>query len=184
MNEIAMRLAKKLFDRPLIQNQFRSVFIEAMIEPYLAPDGWRYVGDDWKGWDFECGTRLEDRLEVKQSAAHQTWSEADNLKTRGIFDIRARKGYYSGSRFTPMPGRCAGTYVFAWNPVYGADTDHRDPNQWEFYVISASTLPEGQRTIGISKIRRLANSVKIAELAAKCRVVPLEISVVPVGPDS
>jgi hypothetical protein len=155
MNEIALRLAAKLFDQRLIQNQYRSAYIEAMIEPHLKPDGWRYVGDDWRGWDFECGERLEDRLEVKQSAAHQTWSEADNVRTRGIFDIAARTGYFSGSKFIQMSGRCAGTYVFAWNPVYGADTDHRDPNQWEFYVVSASLLPEGQRTISLSKIKRL-----------------------------
>jgi hypothetical protein len=169
MNEIALRLAAKLFDQRLIQNQFRSAYIEAMIEPYLKADGWRYVGDDWRGWDFECGERLEDRLEVKQSAAHQTWSEADNVKTRGIFDIAARTGYFSGSKFTPMTGRCSGMYAFAWNPVYGAATDHRDPNQWEFYVVSASALPEGQRTISLSKIKRLTEPVNIADLAAKCR---------------
>jgi hypothetical protein len=70
MNEIALRLAAKLFDQRLIQNQFRSAYIEAMIGPYLEPDGWRYVGDGWSGWDFERGDRAEDRLEVKQSAAH------------------------------------------------------------------------------------------------------------------
>ena len=48
-DEIALRLAAKLFDRRLIQNQYRSAYIEAMIEPYLEPDGWRYVGDDWRG---------------------------------------------------------------------------------------------------------------------------------------
>ena len=58
----------------------------------------------------------------------------------------------------------------AHNPVYGADTDHRDPNQWEFYVVSASALAENQRTIGLSKIKRLTDSVKIAGLAAKCKV--------------
>lgn len=71
MNEIALRLAARLFDQPLIQNQYRSAFVEAMIEPYLARSGWRYVGDNWAGWDFEheIGTRLE----LKQSAAWQTW---------------------------------------------------------------------------------------------------------------
>jgi hypothetical protein len=91
MNEVAIRLAARLFDQRLIQNQFRSTYIEAMIEPYLVPDGWSYVGDGWSGWDFERG---KDRLEVKQSAAHQTWSEARNIQTRGAFDIAARTGYF------------------------------------------------------------------------------------------
>ncbi|MGH7051804.1 MAG: hypothetical protein ACREFV_04205 [Acetobacteraceae bacterium] len=33
MNEIAIRLAARLFDLPLIQNQYRSAFVKAMIEP-------------------------------------------------------------------------------------------------------------------------------------------------------
>jgi hypothetical protein len=41
MNEVALRLASKLFDQRIIQNQFRSTYVEAMIEPYLEPDGWR-----------------------------------------------------------------------------------------------------------------------------------------------
>jgi hypothetical protein len=35
MNEIALRLASRIFDQRLIGNQYRSAFIEAMIEPYL-----------------------------------------------------------------------------------------------------------------------------------------------------
>ena len=92
MNEIALRLASRLFDQPLIANQYRSAFIEAMIEPYLAPHGWRYVGDGWSGWDFEH--QDGGRLELKQSAAEQTWSSPRHLRTRGIFDIAARTGYF------------------------------------------------------------------------------------------
>src|SRR6185312_11582641 len=114
MNEIALRLAAKLSDQRLIGNQFRSTYIEAMIEPYLAPYGWHYVGDGWSRWDFERG---KDGLEVTQSAAHQTWSEARNIQTRGTFDIAARTGYFfeGGSKYEAIPGGCAQTYVFAWN---------------------------------------------------------------------
>jgi len=67
MNEIALRLAEHLFDQPLIQNQYRSAFIEAMVEPHFARRGWRQVGDNWAGWDFEH--KFGARLELKQSAA-------------------------------------------------------------------------------------------------------------------
>jgi hypothetical protein len=165
MNEIASRLASKIFDQPLIENSYRSAFIEAMIEPYLAPHRWRYVGDGWGGWDFQ---RTDgSRLEVKQSAAHQTWSEKlHNIPTRGSFDIAARKESYSegGSKHDKVPGRNAETYLFAWNPIYGPDADHRNPDQWEFYVVPATLLPEGQRTIALSKIKRLAAPVKLEQL--------------------
>ena len=106
------------------------------------------------------------RLEVKQSAAHQTWSEPRSIQTRGAFDIAARTGYFSegGSKWEATPGRCAQIYVFAWNPIYGEATDHRDPGQWEFYVVPATALPEGQKTIALSKIKRISQLVKIGEL--------------------
>jgi hypothetical protein len=71
---------------PLIGNQYRSAFIEAMIEPYLAPHGWTYKGDGWSGWDFERTDGC--RLEVKQSAARQTWPAPRNVQTRGALGIR------------------------------------------------------------------------------------------------
>lgn len=169
MNEVALRLAAKLFDRPLIQNQYRSAFIEAMLEPYLEPDGWRYAGGDWGGWDFERG---EEKLEVKQSAAHQTWKSADQPPFRGTFDIAARSGYWEGGKkWVPRPGiRHAEIYIFAWNPFYGDATDHRDPRQWEFYVVAATALPAGQRTIGLSKIKRIVKAVKIDGVATQCHL--------------
>lgn len=184
MNEIALRLASRIFDQPLIENQYRSAFIEAMIEPYLAPHGWSYTGNGWGGFDFEHTDGR--RLEIKQSAAHQTWSEPRNLRTSGAFDIAARTGYYykNESKFAPTPGRCAQTYVFAWNPLYGRDPqsgelipDHRNPEQWEFYVVPVSQLPSGRKTIALSKIKAISKPVKLVKLSAAietaCAALPM-----------
>jgi hypothetical protein len=129
MNEIAARLAARLFDCRIIANQFRSAFIEAMIEPFLAQTGWRYVGGSWSGWDFERGGI--ERLEVKQSAAHQTWSDDRRVETRGSFDLAPCTGYWfeNGSKWMASPGRDAQVYVFAWNDTYGPTADHRNPDQ-------------------------------------------------------
>ena len=48
INEIALRLACRIFDQKLIGNQYRSAFIEAMIEPLLEPRGWRYAGEQFQ----------------------------------------------------------------------------------------------------------------------------------------
>jgi len=129
MNEIAERLAKRLFDGPVIENQYRSAFVEEMINPSLEAFGWKYAGGSWCGWDFERDDGA--RLEVKQSAAIQTWSNARKIKTRGAFDIASRTGYFSeeGAKWNPIAGRPADVYAFAWNP----GNDHRDPDQWEFF---------------------------------------------------
>ena len=158
MNEIALRLASRLFDKNLIENQYRSAFIEMMIEPYLVPYGWRFAGDGWSGWDFDRDDGK--RLEVKQSAAHQTWSNARKIRTRGAFDIAARTGYFEegGSRWTAGVGRNADLYVFAWNGTYGHDTDHRNPAQWEFFVVPASALPSTQKTMSLTRVREVARA--------------------------
>ena len=166
MNEIALRLAARIFDQRLIANHYRSAFIEAMIEPYLEPLGWRYAGDSWSGWDFDRNDGQ--RLEVKQSAAQQTWSGARNLKTRGAFDIAPRTGYFyeGGTKYERTPGRCAHTYVFAWNGFSDDEADHRNPAQWVFYVVPVFLLRDGQKTISLSKIAGLAAPVPITGLGA------------------
>jgi hypothetical protein len=160
MNEIALRLAARLFDQRLIENQFRSAFVEAMIEPYLRLDRWRFVGDGWSGWDFERADGR--RLEVRQSAAHQTWSDPRQIKTKGSFDIAERAGFSEkgGAQGTGAKGRPADVYVFAWNGSYGEATDHRDPAQWLFYVIPTSRLPARQKTISLARVHALAEAEK------------------------
>jgi hypothetical protein len=173
MNDTARRLAKLLFDQPLIQNQLRSAFVEAMIEPHLAHSGWRYCGGNWSGWDFQH--ELDTRLELKQSAAWQTWDPIKLKKAReadpelqpkpgpGIFDIRLRTGWFdeAGAVWTklPEPGRPAHVYVFAWNEQYGDAADHRDPNQWQFFIIPTTDLPAREKTLRLSKLRYLKGIV-------------------------
>lgn len=152
MHEIALRLAAKLFDKRLIENSFRSALVEEMIEPFLSAGRWRYVGDGWKGWDFQ---RLDGvKLEVKQSAAHQTWP---GPPSKGQFDIAPRTGFFEGTKFTANEGQLADIYVFAWNGVYGEKTDHRNQEQWEFYVVPASQLPKGQKTMALGGVKHLAS---------------------------
>ena len=171
MNKIALELAKRIFDQPLIGNQYRSAFIEEMIKPYLKPLGWRHVGDNWGGSAFQHADKT--RLEVKQSAAQQPWSLPRDVKTRGAFDIAPRTGYYveDGSKFVASPGRCSQVYVFAWNGNFDVEdtppkTDHRNPDQWEFYVVPTRLLPNKQKTISLSKIEKLAEPVALTELGA------------------
>ena len=164
MNDIALRLAARLFDQPLIQNQYRSAFIEAMIEPCLACHGWRHVGDNWAGWDFEheIGTRLE----LKQSAAWQTWDPlkqaASGLLPKagpGIFDIAPRTGWFdsAGAVWTKQAGRPAHVYVFAWNGTFGSASDHRKPDQWEFFIVPAAALP-AQKTLRLRRLRAIVGN--------------------------
>ena len=70
------------------------------------------------------------RLEVKQSAALQTWMAQGKCSTPS-FGIAAKTGYSSnGADWRQAPGRHADIYVFALHPETGSETaDHRRSDQ-------------------------------------------------------
>ena len=153
--------AQSAFGRPLVQNTLRAVVVEAMIDLALRPD-WRWCSADWAGWDFEHsdGTRLE----IKQSAARQTWT-APRKPGQRRFDVAHRQGWWEGSIWIKRPGRHAHLYVFADHPLIDDRADHRDPAQWRFYAVAASDLPSG-RTISLTRVGLLAEPCGYAELPA------------------
>lgn len=146
---IRMAAAKAVFGNRLIENSQRSVVVEVMISQALGQD-WRWCSADWFGWDFEHkdGTRLE----VKQSAARQTWQSPSSPKPR--FDIKPRKGYYEGAAWRPQLGRLAHIYVFCYNECVSDQVDHCDPSQWTFYPATIDRLPS-KASISLGEIERL-----------------------------
>ena len=157
-SQIAAKVAKAVFDRPLIMNVFRAYVVEAIFDEALSP-AWSWCSIDYAGWDFENAEGV--RLEVKQSAARQSWQSAK--PSRASFDIRARTGRYEGPNWISEPGRNADIYVFAWHPVSDDTADHRDPMQWEFFVVPSRGLPDA-KSIGLSRLRTLASPLRFGEL--------------------
>jgi hypothetical protein len=143
-DEIRAKVSARAFANPVVQNDFRGLVAEAIVESALAP-AWQCCSGDWLGWDFE---HREDRtrLEVKQSAARQTWT-ASKRPSSPIFDIRTRSGFYLGSEWHPKAGRHAHLYVFAYHPVADTTADHMDPKQWIFYVTAAERLPSTKQLV-------------------------------------
>ena len=138
------------FDQRVMQNVIRSTYVEFQIGVLLG-DGWDHVGKDWGGWDFE---RDGVRLEIKQSAARQTWNP-NGEASKPSFDIAPRTGYFDGLNWVDEPGRHAHIYVFAWHDVVDASYDQRDERQWKYLVAPRPLLPEGQKTITWSSLQRL-----------------------------
>ena len=155
--DISLRLARRLFDRQFIQNSFRGAFVEELIAPLLGHHRWRHCGDDWSSWDFqhESGARLE----LKQSAFVQSWLDESGVADRNpTFNIGEKKGHWEGGVFRryEAPARPAHVYVFAWHGIEDRNfADHRNLNQWKFYLLTASALPTGQKTIKLSMLKRL-----------------------------
>ncbi len=96
-------LAAELFDRPVMGNLARPAYVERLVARALLPT-WRHVGSDWAGWDLESEAGA--RLEVKQSAVRQSWTEGParlGKPMRAVFDVAQRTGYFTdgGSRWVP-----------------------------------------------------------------------------------
>ena len=84
VDEVVEIASSAAFGRPLILNSLRSWIVEAIPKAHLTSD-WNWTASDWAGWDFEHadGTRVE----VKQSAARQSWTGLPKKVMGPRFDI-------------------------------------------------------------------------------------------------
>ena len=160
---ILNELVAKLYDVPLMGNVNRSDYVEHMVIHGLGK-GFRLVSGDWAGWDIEHESGA--RIEVKQSAACQPWTKPTSKPASGSFDIAPRTGnWVGGSEWVEKVGRQAHLYIFAWHPVTLADQpDHRDPDQWEFFVVKADDLPPNQKSISANVVRTRWSCVRFKDL--------------------
>ena len=161
-----------MFDKPIIQNDLRGIYAEALVSELVGRD-WQNVGSAWSGWDLEHtdGTRLE----VKNSAARQSWSTPESKTLLARFKIGAPKGHWeNGSNWVNSIGRLADAYIFAWHGDETDTADHRDAGQWEFFVVRSDRLPE-QSYIGLNPLRRIASSVGASALRSRVEALREEI---------
>jgi hypothetical protein len=149
-----------IFGQPLVNNVHRAILAEAIIAAALG-EPWRWCSGDWALCDFDHpdGTRLE----VKQSATKQSWHKDGEISARPSFDIASRKMAWDGHGWVPSAGRNADIYVFAFHSVADAGADHREPSQWEFYVVPTTALPATKK-ITLTSLRGLVASVPYADL--------------------
>jgi len=151
-----------LFDVPVIQNNLRGLYAEYLVAA-LLDTGWKVTSSDWGACDIKHkdGTLVE----VKQSAAKQTWQPSVRGYSAPRFSIKTPKWLWEGAVATPANGRPAHLYVFAWHGDYTETADHRDPSKWCFFVVPTAELPD-QQSIGLSSLRKLTDPVSSEALGA------------------
>ena len=161
------KIVLELFNVPIMSNLHRPHYVEQMITLGLG-EGFALASSDWAGWDIDHESGV--RIEVKQSAARQTWTETGSRKgkaTDGVFDIAPRTGYFEqgGAHWVKLEGRPAHLYIFAWHPINDIDVvDHRDPGQWQFFVVKSEELPHRQKTLSRRVVERSWQSVNFSSL--------------------
>jgi hypothetical protein len=165
--EIVARAQQAAFGKPLVTNVLRSILVEAMLAEALAAE-WTWCAADYASCDFVH--RDGARLEVKQSAAKQSWHNPDSAPSKPSFDIAERTGRWEGSIWIAEPGCNAEIYVFAYHPVTSADADHREPAQWRFFVAPASLLPPG-KSLSLAGVKRLSAEHGFADIASAVETI-------------
>lgn len=159
------------FGSSIVQNNLRALVVEAIVDLTLPP-GWRWCSQDWAGWDFEHEDGV--RLEVKQTAAKQTWA-APVRPSAPRFDIAERRGRWEGSVWIDEPGRHAQLYVFAHHPIADGTAEQRDPLQWVFYLVEAARLP-ATRTISLRTVQQSADACTFHELGERVERARMNLS--------
>jgi hypothetical protein len=139
------RLTRRLFGSPILLNSLRGEVVEEMVAMALEPE-WEHCAGDWAAFDFR-ERRSGLRIQVKQSAARQSWHKQQCPPARPRFSIAEKTGRWDeGDRWVAEPGRNADLFVFAWHKLTGETADHRDPLQWEFYVVAESAFRRESRS--------------------------------------
>ena len=158
--DIISKAASTIFGKPLVTNVYRSVIVEAIIDAAL-PVQWTWCSADYFEYDFvhADGTRLE----VKQSAMKQTWQTVGTPRPQ--WDIAERKTVWIDNKRVDAPGRNADIYVLGLHGVTDDTADHREPEQWRFFVVPTFSLPLAGKKIGLGPVGRLANAVDVVGLA-------------------
>jgi len=161
--EVVAKVTDAAFGKPLINNVLRGQVAEAIVALALEPE-WNWCSADYASWDFDRSDGV--RLEVKQSAHRQSWHTGAGVKVSPGFDVKARKQLWDGTAYVHSNRRAADIYVLAYHGRNDDSADHRDPNQWEFFVLPSAQIPPVAR-IALGSVRRLTGSVTVEALASQ-----------------
>ena len=150
----------------LVENRNRGLFAEWLVGTALG-----VAGKERLEWD-EADLRYQGRLiEVKASGRGQAWPQ--DKPSTPTFDIRQRTRSWNAQtdtveEFDP-PRRVADLYVFCLHQSYPATNSNvADLSEWEFWVVSTNTIDAelgNQKTIGLTRLEQLTDSVAWAELS-------------------
>lgn len=161
---ITVRLTHRLFGSPFLRNSIRGEWVEEMVAVALEPE-WALCAGDWGACDLvQVSGAL--RIQVKQSAARQSWHGDDSPPPRPRFSIAHKTGRYEGKQWIAERGRNAEIFIFGWHDRTDPAADHRDPGQWQFFVVPVTELP-AHATVSLATLRRLADPVSYDDLGRR-----------------
>ena len=161
MNEVdfASKVANRIFGQPLVMNVFRGSVVEEMVGAALSEE-WTMCSSDYAPHDLQHRSRGW-RIQVKQSAARQSWG---TITARPTFSIAFKQGRYEdGTTYIEERSRNADVFIFGWHPITDETANHLDVNQWQFFVVAEKYLPQ-TASISLRTLERLSRPINWKEL--------------------
>ena len=151
------------YDRSVMSNTHRATYAECLVGELLAPD-WEppwIRGYDRAPWDLHNG--FGTYLKIEHAALLRPWRRGRGLVRRQMprFDIAPPSGFWTADDvWIDKAGHHADLHVFAWHGVDdGPLTDQREPDQWQFFVVPTTSLPEHQPDIGLDDLKGMTDAV-------------------------
>lgn len=164
VSAIRRRVVDEFLAARLLDNNLRGYWCEAMVAEAIGP-ACKIVSGGWHAWDLQIGPdagvfprRL--RIQVKNSTRLQSWNVATGKPSETIFQLTwRRRPYYFARDFPGVPceetGFMCDLFILCHHPVeIGSDADHRDPEQWEFYLLPAvgpKTAITGEELLNVKR---------------------------------
>jgi hypothetical protein len=142
---IKSRFFNEAFADPLMDNTMRGYWCEFMLAEALG-ESCKTVGLGWHPWDLQIGDESEAyparlRIQVKNSARLQPWNRQTGKVSNCKYSLKWRKRpeYFEiDNPNVPCEpeGFMCDLYILCHHPVEDFKiADHRDPQQWRFYVL-------------------------------------------------
>lgn len=150
VSDVIARAAHAVFGRPLLHYDFVTIIVEAIVAEALSPT-WR-----WQHGNGEQGAFIHDGMILKVK-------HFEALDHHAAHAGRVASWIRYGSLFEGAPMVQEDIVVLAHHPQTDPRTaDHRDPAQWDFFVLDESVMPIG--IIDLRDVERLCQRVKAHEL--------------------
>lgn len=158
VSDVIARAAHTVFGRPLLHYDFVTIIVEAIVAECLAPT-WR-----WQHGNGEQGAFLHDGLILKVK-------HFESLDHHASHAGRVASWIRYGSLFEGAAMVQEDIVVLAHHPLTDPRlADHRDPAQWDFFVLDEATMPIG--IIDLREVESLCERLKANQLhAAVARAV-------------
>lgn len=145
IERIMLRLRSEIFDRPIMDNTMRGLWVECMVAEALGSTC-SIVSHGWHPWDLQLGRSADEyprriRIQVKNTARLQTWEDPKRPLTECLWTLamRPRPAYfdrYNDGVACEEYGFLCDLFILALHDNEDRrSADQRCPDQWRFFLV-------------------------------------------------